>query len=131
MRRRKRQNARTFAGGSPWPIVLVTNTARPALGSAVTSYASIARTVAAYERRVASRAMRSATSCALPVSEPYSTSSAVRGAPERTIAPGGRAMSELPRATRRSRARKVPTTGGARRSDEKQRHSSLPAYSFL
>ena len=44
---------------------------------------------------------------------------------------GGRAMSELPRATRRSRARKVPTTGGARRSDEKQRDSSPPAYSFF
>ena len=37
MRRRNRQKSLTFAGGSPWPMVLVTNTTRLALGSSVTS----------------------------------------------------------------------------------------------
>ena len=74
-----------FAGGSPWPVVLHTHTMSGAVGSWVTSNESMGRQctrrrgrrviVCPPPSRAASRAMRSATSRAFPVSDPYRTRS--------------------------------------------------------
>ena len=78
MRRRNLQKSRMFAGGSPCPVVEHTHTTSGAVGSCVTSKRSMDRQCtdpASSPPLAASRAMRSATSRAFPVSDPYRTRS--------------------------------------------------------